>query len=284
MLSKEWLSWLRLNMERGCDLNELREILMRNRFSEQDIEAAIAGRNSKVDKKKPEPGKELYVQLANLPLLSQDSELNIFQLVSEQLQLCVIEDFLSPEECAKVISLMSKQLRPSEVSTGDRAYRTSQTSDLAQLSDPFVEILDRKISSALGINLTYSEGIQAQRYEVGQEFKAHTDYFQPGTSEYERFAGDFGQRTWTFMIYLNEVEEGGGTHFFAINKTFTPRSGMALIWNNLYPDGTPNPDTLHAGLPVEKGSKLIITKWFRDRGQGQPFEIAKNGVANPKKK
>jgi prolyl 4-hydroxylase len=38
---------------------------------------------------------------------------------------------------------------------------------------------------------------------------------------------------------------------------------MAVIWNNLYPDGTPNPDTLHQGMPVKAGHKAIITKWFR---------------------
>ncbi|WP_392345403.1 hypothetical protein [Parasynechococcus sp.] len=32
--------------------------------------------------------------------------------------------------------------------------------------------------------------------------------------------------------------------------------GMALAWNNLQADGTPNPITLHEALPVEAGQKL----------------------------
>jgi prolyl 4-hydroxylase len=44
-----------------------------------------------------------------------------------------------------------------------------------------------------------------------------------------------------------------------------------VIWNNLRPDGTVNPDTLHAGMPVLAGHKIIITKWFRERGSGPMF-------------
>ena len=38
---------------------------------------------------------------------------------------------------------------------------------------------------------------------------------------------------------------------------------MLLIWNNMDLDGKPNRNTLHAGSPVIKGTKYIITKWFR---------------------
>ena len=60
----------------------------------------------------------------------------------------------------------------------------------------------------------------------------------------------------------------GGTQFAVIGKTFQPRKGRAVIWNNLYPDGTPNYATLHSGMPVLRGHKVIITKWFRERGTG----------------
>jgi prolyl 4-hydroxylase len=48
---------------------------------------------------------------------------------------------------------------------------------------------------------------------------------------------------------------------------------MLLIWNNMALDGTPNLNTLHAGKPVEQGTKYIITKWFRlNRWQGSPID------------
>ena len=49
-----------------------------------------------------------------------------------------------------------------------------------------------------------------------------------------------------------------------------PVPGMALAWNNLQADGTPNPFTLHEALPVEVGHKWVITKWFR-------ADIGRNG-------
>jgi prolyl 4-hydroxylase len=46
---------------------------------------------------------------------------------------------------------------------------------------------------------------------------------------------------------------------------------MALIWNNLNPDGTPNFATRHCGEAVTRGQKVIITKWFRVLGEGPVF-------------
>jgi prolyl 4-hydroxylase len=46
---------------------------------------------------------------------------------------------------------------------------------------------------------------------------------------------------------------------------------MALLWNNLNADGSPNPHTMHCGEPVTQGHKIIITKWFRVHGDGPVF-------------
>jgi len=37
------------------------------------------------------------------------------------------------------------------------------------------------------------------------------------------------------------------------------------VWNNADEDGLPNLRTLHAGNPVTRGVKYIITKWYRAR-------------------
>ena len=62
-------------------------------------------------------------------------------------------------------------------------FRTSETCFLDQTGSPIAKEVDEKISAALGISKSWSEGIQAQKYSVGQEFKAHTDYFEPGSDE-----------------------------------------------------------------------------------------------------
>ena len=125
--------------------------------------------------------------------------------------------------------------------------------------------VDQRICQCLGIDVAFAEITQVQRYDVGQQFKLHTDYFEPHSDEYEKFASAQGNRTWTFMVYLSDVPKGGGTHFSAIDSIIMPKKGMAVVWNNRYPNGDVNPDSIHAGLPVEEGQKFVITKWFRER-------------------
>ena len=44
-----------------------------------------------------------------------------------------------------------------------------------------------------------------------------------------------------------------------------PEAGKLLCWNNLLGDGRTNPDTLHQGTKVRKGTKYVITKWYREK-------------------
>ena len=67
------------------------------------------------------------------------------------------------------------------------------------------------------------------------------------------------------MLYLNQPEDGGATRFRAIGKTIRPETGKLLLWNNLNPDGSPNEATLHQGMKVRKGTKYIVTLWFREQ-------------------
>jgi len=72
-----------------------------------------------------------------------------------------------------------------------------------------------------------------------------------------------GQRTWTSMIYLNDVEEGGETYFKHLKLNVKPKQGMLIAWNNLYKNGMPNFKTMHEALPPISGKKYVITKWWR---------------------
>jgi prolyl 4-hydroxylase len=201
---------------------------------------------------------------------------DIRKLYTRKAQVFTWENFLSPEDCARTIALTEQHLRPSTVTDtrGDTAVRTSSTCDLGEIIDPFVYELDIRISEALGIHWSYSEPNQGQKYLVGQEFKSHTDYFEPNTPEFLPNTGERGQRTWTFMVYLNTTPEGGATRFPRLGKLFRPKEGMAVIWNNLNPDGSVNPHTLHHGMKPRQGEKYIITKWFREKGWGPMFPEA----------
>ena len=185
---------------------------------------------------------------------------------SAKLDLFVLRDFLDSATCAGLIERIDAHRRPSEIADdiGVENYRTSETCDL-DWRDPLVAEVDRKIAALLGLDLAASEPLQGQRYGPGQEFKLHTDTFEPGGYDYHVHTADRGQRTWTAMVYLNAVEDGGATRFKAVGKTIQPEAGKLVAWNNLAPDGQPNPATMHQGMKVRRGVKYVVTKWFRAR-------------------
>ena len=188
---------------------------------------------------------------------------------TRELELFIVRRFLDVETCAALIERIDERRRPSEIADdlGITNFRTSETCDL-DWRDPVVAEVDRKISELLGLPLDASEPLQGQRYAPGQEFKPHTDTFEPGGYDYYVHTAGAGQRTWTAMIYLNQPEDGGATRFKTIGKTIQPESGKLLAWNNLLPDGRPNPATLHQGMKVRRGTKYVLTKWFRELGPG----------------
>jgi prolyl 4-hydroxylase len=185
---------------------------------------------------------------------------------TRELELFILRDFLDHATCAALIERIDANRRPSEISDdlGIANFRTSETCDL-DWRDPLAGEVDGKIANLLGLSLAASEPLQGQRYAPGQEFKPHTDTFEPGGYDFLVHTADRGQRTWTAMIYLNEPDEGGATRFKAIGKTVQPETGKLLAWNNLLPDGRPNPATLHQGMRVRRGTKYVLTKWFRER-------------------
>lgn len=194
------------------------------------------------------------------------SNTGVQRVPSPKVELFQIRNFVSAELCDELIRLIDKDRRPSTIAddNGDAYFRTSETCDLAP-EEPAVERLETMLRDLNGIDLAYGEPLQGQRYDVGQEFKAHTDYFTPGGPDFDKFCSVAGNRTWTFMIYLNEVQAGGATRFKAVNKTFQPEPGKLLCWNNRRPDGSVNPATLHHGMKVRKGMKYVVTKWYREK-------------------
>lgn len=174
-------------------------------------------------------------------------------------------DFVTDGECAALIALIDAGRRPSTLlsTTVDPNFRTSESCDLDRFS-PIVEPIDRRIAALLGIASPHAETMQGQRYERGQQFRAHHDYFLGTKPYWPQMKSEGGQRTWTAMIYLNDVEDGGATWFPQAGIRVPPRKRLLLTWNNMNADGSPNRNTLHEGMPVTRGVKYIVTKWFRE--------------------
>ncbi|MFM5930027.1 MAG: prolyl hydroxylase family protein [Novosphingobium sp.] len=190
----------------------------------------------------------------------------VYKFPVDGLELYGINDFLGPEECDRMIELIDANARPSTLYDHGQTeqFRTSYSGDVDR-NNPFVRMVERRLDDCLGITPEFGETVQGQRYQVGQEFRAHNDWFWTEAKYWESECARGGQRSWTAMVYLNDVEEGGTTDFVRVGLSVQPQRGVLLVWNNALPDGNPNMDTLHAGMPVIRGVKYVITKWYRTR-------------------
>lgn len=273
-LDEDWRGWLRLNRDRGCDRAELFEKAARQGFDPREISAELDGfvpPEAVVSTLRPDLAagtadgrREPWYSLYHAPLTRPVYRPRAWRLDTDVAQLYEIPQLLTPEECAALIAVIDTSLMPSTVTRGPADYRTSRTCHMRRADSALVKDIDARIATLIGVGTEYSEPIQGQSYGVGQYFKAHTDWFAPDTEEFKSHTEPGGQRTWTVMIYLNHVEEGGGTRFERVGRDFYPIPGLAVAWNNLGIDGAPNHGTLHEALPVLRGAKYVITKWFRE--------------------
>ncbi|MDE2071088.1 MAG: 2OG-Fe(II) oxygenase, partial [Gammaproteobacteria bacterium] len=93
----------------------------------------------------------------------------------------------------------------------------------------------------------------------------HFDYFVSRGNREELVDGRGGQRQTTLFVYLNDVEAGGETDFPLLHACVLPAQGKAVKFVNLDAHGEPDTRTLHAGKPVIRGEKWLLTVWFRQR-------------------
>lgn len=85
-----------------------------------------------------------------------------------------------------------------------------------------------------------------QRYEPGEAFYGW---------HCERAGLKASSRLFVWMVYLNTVNDGGGTQFYFQNHIEKPEQGKLLIWpvDWMY---------LHRGLPSLTETKYIFTGWY----------------------
>lgn len=182
-------------------------------------------------------------------------------------QIYSLQNFLSEKVCKELIEESKHFLTPSKVGSEygvivDSSVRTSSTAKLSEVSDnPMIAEVHSMLFDLYGYFELPGDPVSVHNYQLGQEFKDHHD-FHDTEKRKERIAKE-GQRTWTFVVYLDEDFEGGETVFPELDLTVVPKTGQLLAWNNLSSTGEGNTKTLHRSNPVTKGEKNIITKWFR---------------------
>lgn len=177
-----------------------------------------------------------------------------------------IDALLSADECAYVIDRLGAAVRPSLVidpSSGRRMPNPVRDSHGANVAPPDEDIvlhaINRRIATATATDWAQGEPLHLLRYTPGQQYRPHLDAL-PGVAN---------QRVLTVLIYLNDGYGGGETRF-ADGMTVRGGIGDAVIFANVRDDGSPDPRTEHAGLPVTHGTKWLATRWIR-RGPHDPW-------------
>ncbi|KAJ1427252.1 ShKT domain [Sesbania bispinosa] len=196
---------------------------------------------------------------------------------STLLRAFVYEGFLTDLECDHLISLAKSELKRSAVAdnlSGESKLsevRTSSGMFITKNKDPIIAGIEDKISSWTFLPKENGEDIQVLRYEHGQKYDPHYDYFADKVN-----IARGGHRMATVLMYLTNVTRGGETVFpdaeepprrrgseSSNDLSECAKKGIAGgQLDNLHTNATPDTSSLHAGCPVIEGEKWSATKWI----------------------
>jgi prolyl 4-hydroxylase len=185
---------------------------------------------------------------------TEDREINIIAKMEEPL-IVVLGNVLSDEECDALIRLSKDKMKRSKIgdTRDENDMRTSSSTFMEEGESEIVTRVEKRISQIMNIPYEHGEGLQILNYKIGQEYKAHFDFFKN--------AGN--PRISTMVMYLNDVELGGETYFPKLNFSVSPQKGMAVYFEYFYDNQELNDLTLHGGAPVIVGDKWAATQWMR---------------------
>lgn len=190
----------------------------------------------------------------------------------------VYRSFLSPVECDFLIEYAKPSMHKSGVVDADSGsstfseIRTSTGSFIPSGMNQMVKQLESRIATWSQVPSSNGEPIQVLRYEAGQEYQAHYDYFF-------HESGRANNRVATVLMYLSDVQEGGETVFPISSSpkirdkdlfsqcgnkglSVKPAKGDAILFWSMKIGGDLDAGSSHAGCPVFQGEKWTATKWL----------------------
>jgi prolyl 4-hydroxylase len=190
--------------------------------------------------------------------------------VADDPHVWVFDNFLSPDECLHIIELAEPRMDDALVSRlGSNSASERRTGRVAWVKHDqtaTIRSLVRRVGDLVAIHPSHAENLQVIHYATAQEYQPHFDAWDIETDKGKEKTARGGNRAVTALMYLNEVEGGGGTGFPKLDVEVEAIPGRLVIFHNLYEGGsTRHRKSLHGGLPVTAGEKWACNLWFRER-------------------
>lgn len=181
-----------------------------------------------------------------------------------------IDDFLTNYEVGALLFTAQNKYERSVVVEGNTGQaihnkRTSTSAFFKRSEIPVIRDIEARVSKLANIQVNQLEPFQLVKYEIGQEYDFHHDYFHISEPAGQEEILQYGQRYITLFVYLVEPEEGGTTDFSQLNVSIKGKKGSAILWFNLDKNGNVDPRTKHGGMPVIKGRKVAMNIWSREK-------------------
>lgn len=192
-------------------------------------------------------------------------------VLSDKPRIAQIDGLLSVDECRLLVASAQPMLRASQVH--DPASGTAQQAGLRTSSnasfDPLLEdfalrLVQLRLAAAAGSELVNAEQLIVLRHQPGQEYRPYGDTLPPGLPEHDR--PQAGTCIRTICAYLSTpagVEPEIATATAGVRVE--PKAGRAFVFDSLGAEGRRDAESLHAGLPVERGEAWLATLRLRER-------------------
>lgn len=184
------------------------------------------------------------------------------KMLSEQPRIVLFRAFVTHAEADYLVARATPRFQPALVVhpvTGQQIPDPIRTSNVTAfplaLEQPAIHAINRRIAAASGSDVRAGEPLTILRYRPGQHYRPHLDTLPGGDN----------QRIATMLVYLNHGYGGGETYFSKLDLTVRAGKGDALLFFNLRADGRPDPMTLHEGVQVSSGEKLVASRWIRSK-------------------
>lgn len=258
---KELKNWIIKKLEQGQDKESLITAISKLDIGEIDVSSYVSDVFNEFHQNHFNSRR---VRIENNYLMTSNHKYKLSSLLETPL-IFTIDNFLSDEECDLLIEVSRDKLEPSLVisesgSATEDSNRTSKGTGISLKDHDKVEKIEKKIAEVMNTPLTHGEKLQIMNYQIGDEFKTHYDYLPENQVKDETG----GQRVSTFILYLNDVENGGATYFPKINYSVYPQKGRIVYFEYLNDKNQLNPLTLHSSVPVLEGEKWICVKMMRE--------------------